>query len=84
MPKTTITLIPGDGIGPEVTAATVRVLDAAGAELEAAQGADPNAWRSDATRERIEFTPGLLGPQNTMRWANRPTMHQLMEFRGHR
>jgi isocitrate dehydrogenase (NAD+) len=33
MPKTTITLIPGDGIGPEVTAATVRVLDAAGAEL---------------------------------------------------
>ncbi len=34
MPKTTITLIPGDGIGPEVTAATVRVLDAAGAELE--------------------------------------------------
>ncbi|HEX5760634.1 MAG TPA: isocitrate dehydrogenase (NAD(+)) [Thermoanaerobaculia bacterium] len=30
----TITLIPGDGIGPEVSAATVRVLDAAGAELE--------------------------------------------------
>ena len=31
--KTMITLIPGDGIGPEVAAATVRVLDAAGAEL---------------------------------------------------
>ena len=30
----TITLIPGDGIGPEVTAATVRVIEAAGAELE--------------------------------------------------
>ncbi|MEM9291541.1 MAG: isocitrate/isopropylmalate dehydrogenase family protein [Acidobacteriota bacterium] len=30
----TITLIPGDGIGPEVAAATVRILDAAGAELE--------------------------------------------------
>jgi len=30
---TTITLIPGDGIGPEVTAAARRVLDAAGAEL---------------------------------------------------
>ncbi|HXT51218.1 MAG TPA: isocitrate/isopropylmalate dehydrogenase family protein [Thermoanaerobaculia bacterium] len=30
----TITLIPGDGIGPEVTAATVRVLEAAGADLE--------------------------------------------------
>jgi acyl-homoserine lactone acylase PvdQ len=52
--------------------------------LAAAQGADPNAWRSDATAERIEFTPGLLGPQNTMRWANRPTLHMLMEFRGHR
>jgi isocitrate dehydrogenase (NAD+) len=34
MPKTTITLIPGDGIGPEVARATVRVLDAAGAELD--------------------------------------------------
>ncbi len=30
----TITLIPGDGIGPEVTAATLRVIEAAGAELE--------------------------------------------------
>lgn len=34
MSKTTITVIPGDGIGPEVTEATLRVLDAAGAELE--------------------------------------------------
>jgi len=33
MAKTTVTLIAGDGIGPEVTAATVRVLEAAGAEL---------------------------------------------------
>ncbi|MCH9650369.1 MAG: isocitrate/isopropylmalate dehydrogenase family protein [Deltaproteobacteria bacterium] len=31
---TTITLIPGDGIGPEVTAATLRIIDAAGADLE--------------------------------------------------
>jgi isocitrate dehydrogenase (NAD+) len=30
----TVTLIPGDGIGPEVTAATVRVLSAAGADFE--------------------------------------------------
>ena len=29
-----VTLIPGDGIGPEVTAATVRLLEAAGAEIE--------------------------------------------------
>jgi isocitrate dehydrogenase (NAD+) len=34
MSKTTITLIPGDGIGPEVSRATMRVLDAAGAELD--------------------------------------------------
>jgi len=34
MSSTTITLIPGDGIGPEVTEATRRVLDAAGAELD--------------------------------------------------
>jgi len=31
---TTVTLVPGDGIGPEVTAATVRVVEAAGADLE--------------------------------------------------
>ena len=30
----TITVIPGDGIGPEVTEATLKVLDAAGADLE--------------------------------------------------
>ena len=52
--------------------------------LAAAQGPDPNAWRTDATEERIEFSPGLLGPENTMRWTNRPTMQQLMEFKGHR
>jgi isocitrate dehydrogenase (NAD+) len=34
MSKTTITVLPGDGIGPEVTQATLRVLDAAGAELD--------------------------------------------------
>jgi isocitrate dehydrogenase (NAD+) len=32
--KHTITLIPGDGIGPEVTEATVRVVEAAGVECE--------------------------------------------------
>jgi len=30
----TITLIPGDGIGPEVTSATLEILDAAGADLD--------------------------------------------------
>jgi acyl-homoserine lactone acylase PvdQ len=50
--------------------------------LAAGQGTDPNEWRSDATGERIDFDPGVL--PNTMRWANRPTFHLLMEFNGHR
>src|SRR5436190_24393367 len=32
--KHTITLIPGDGIGPEITAATVRVIEATGVDIE--------------------------------------------------
>ena len=31
--KYTVTLIPGDGIGPEVTGATTEILEAAGAPL---------------------------------------------------
>src|SRR4051794_33294812 len=34
MSKTKVTLIPGDGIGPEVAKAATRVLDASGAEIE--------------------------------------------------
>jgi len=34
MAKKVVTLIPGDGIGPSITAATLRVLEAAGAEIE--------------------------------------------------
>ena len=30
---TTVTLIPGDGIGPDITEATIRVLAAVGADL---------------------------------------------------
>ena len=57
-------------------------LRATGDVLQAAQGADPAAWRSSAEPERIAFQPGLLG--RTMRWTNRPTFQQLMEFSGHR
>ena len=32
--KHTITLIPGDGIGPEIVAATVRIIEATGVEIE--------------------------------------------------
>ena len=34
MAKHTITLIPGDGIGPEIVAATVRIIEAAGVDIE--------------------------------------------------
>ena len=57
-------------------------LDAAGNELAAAQGASPDAWRADATKERIQFAPGFLPV--TMRWANRPTYQQILSFDGHR
>ena len=33
MSKNMITVIPGDGIGPEITKAALRVLDAVGADL---------------------------------------------------
>jgi acyl-homoserine lactone acylase PvdQ len=59
-------------------------LDAAGAELQQAQGGDPAAWRADARPERIVFQPGLLGSKFTMRWTNRPTFQQVIYFRGHR
>jgi acyl-homoserine lactone acylase PvdQ len=59
-------------------------LAAAVAELAAAEGPDPAAWRADAAAERIVFQPGLLGPGATMRWTNRPTFQQVVSFRGHR
>jgi acyl-homoserine lactone acylase PvdQ len=64
-------------------AALWAALEATGVELEASQGGDPAAWRSDANRERITFAPGLL--PYTMRYTNRPSgIQQLIEFTGHR
>jgi acyl-homoserine lactone acylase PvdQ len=58
-------------------------IDAAGDELAATQGADPAAWRADATKERITFVPGLL--KTTLRYTNRPSgIQQVISFRGHR
>jgi hypothetical protein len=57
-------------------------LDAAGNELVAAQGAVPDAWRADASAERIRFAPGFLPV--TMRWVNRPTFQQILSFASHR
>jgi hypothetical protein len=57
-------------------------IDAAGNDLEAAQGSDPDSWRKDANPERIVFNPRFLF--NTIRWTNRPTFQQAMSYSGHR
>jgi hypothetical protein len=58
-------------------------MEAAGAELQGAQGPNPDAWRADATLERIKFAPGPL--TYTMRYSNGPSgIHQVIEFTGHR
>ncbi|HKI04534.1 MAG TPA: isocitrate dehydrogenase (NAD(+)) [Thermoanaerobaculia bacterium] len=55
MSKTTVTLLPGDGIGPEVSEAAVRVLEAAGAEIE---------WeRHIAGKEALEKYGNPLPPE---------------------
>ena len=57
-------------------------LDAAGTELAGTQGADPSAWRADATAERIDFVPGLL--PFTMAYTNRPSgIQQVISFDRH-
>ncbi|HXU44872.1 MAG TPA: isocitrate/isopropylmalate family dehydrogenase [Thermoanaerobaculia bacterium] len=56
MSKQTITVLPGDGIGPEVTKATLRMLDAAGAELDYefhAAGAEAVAAEGDPLPEQV-------------------------------
>ena len=68
-----ITLIPGDGIGPEVTSAAVRILDASGAKLEwEKQEAGADAYEKygeyipQALIDSIERTcVGLKGPVTT-------------------
>jgi acyl-homoserine lactone acylase PvdQ len=73
----------GNGDVNVCRAALWTALEAAGVELEAAQGSDPAAWRADANRERIKFLPGLL--TDTIRYTNRPSgIQQVIEFSGHR
>jgi acyl-homoserine lactone acylase PvdQ len=74
----------GAGVKAACQADVWAAIDAAGADLAQSQGTeDPTAWRSDATRERITFVPGLL--PYTMRYTNRPTgIQQVISFKGHR
>jgi isocitrate dehydrogenase (NAD+) len=53
----TITLIPGDGIGPEVTAAVVRILEAAGARTGTRFDWEPFAAGADAFAKFGEYIP---------------------------
>jgi isocitrate dehydrogenase (NAD+) len=72
-PKVPVTLIPGDGVGPEVTAATVRLLDSAGAQIEwREQKAQPVVGRRKEDSQAdpviqsiLETRVGLKGPLTT-------------------
>lgn len=58
-------------------------IDAAGAAVEAKQGADVAAWKADANAEKITFAPGLL--QTKIAYTNRPSgIQQVVSFTGHR
>lgn len=76
MSKTPITVARGDGIGPEIMNATLRVLEAAGAELEIEEieigkavyergvpnGIEPSAWDS-LNRTKIFLKAPITTPQ---------------------
>jgi acyl-homoserine lactone acylase PvdQ len=68
----------GGGSLARCRASLYAALQQATGQLAAQQGADPNAWRADATKERISFVPGLI--KDTMRWTNRPTFQQVVGF----
>lgn len=72
----------GGGDVARCAAALWAALDDAVAEVAATQGADPAAWRADATKERIVFAPGIL--TRTMRASNKPTFQQAITFATHR
>src|SRR5438045_5634218 len=55
--KHTITLIPGDGIGPEIVAATVRVIEATGAQIE---------WETQILGAQAQEKFGTTLPPQTM------------------
>jgi acyl-homoserine lactone acylase PvdQ len=73
----------GRGNLDRCTADLWAALESAGNRIAAVQGPSPDAWRSDATRERISFQPGLL--TTTIRYTNRSSgIQQVISFKGHR
>ncbi len=73
----------GKGKLKRCQASIYSAIDRSGGEIAAAQGTeDPTAWRSDATREQIKFSPINV---QTMRYTNRPSgIQQVISFDGHR
>jgi isocitrate dehydrogenase (NAD+) len=55
--KHTITLIPGDGIGPEIVAATVRVIEASGVDIE---------WETHILGAQAQEKYGTTIPESTI------------------
>src|SRR5215217_5372465 len=64
MAKHTIVLIPGDGIGPEVTAAARRVIAAAGAGVGAIK-TDGDTLPEKTLQAITQYKVGLKGPVGT-------------------
>ena len=57
MAKHTITLIPGDGIGPEIVAATVRIIEATGVDIE---------WETHILGAQAQEKYGTTLPESTI------------------
>ncbi len=57
MAKHTITLIPGDGIGPEIVAATVRIIEATGVDIE---------WENHILGAQAQEKYGTTLPESTI------------------
>lgn len=55
--KHTITLIPGDGIGPEIVAATVRIIEASGVDIE---------WETHILGAQAQEKYGTTIPESTI------------------
>ncbi len=71
----------GNGSLKACRASLWAAIQAAAMKLKASQGPSPSKWYSSATAERISFVPGLI--PFTMRWTNRSTFQQVIEFTGH-
>ena len=78
----TITLIPGDGIGPEVTNAVVSIIDAAGVQVSVGAARCGYVWALEQHGTPLPDAAARLGPpqsrraERTGRDADRRGLHQ--------